>query len=100
MARRLLKSRKIPERNQYHNNAICATDAREFGATLAEEPTTRHDQLLEAISRLLHRKLQIHLQATSITRGTKSLPKRNQRVSASIHLAVDYTQEFSRGYIR
>src|SRR4051812_43799502 len=64
MARRLSNSYQIPARNQHHNNAVHTAHARELGATLAEEPAARINQLLETVSRRLHRELQIHLQAS------------------------------------
>src|SRR3954468_3174287 len=93
MARRLPNSRQIPARNQYHINAVRATHARELGTTLAEEPAARVNQFLEAVSQRLHRELQIHLQATNITRGVKGLEARNQGVPASIHPTMDHTQK-------
>src|SRR3954463_16331268 len=48
MARRLPNGRQIPARNQYHSNAVRTTHARELGATLAEEPTTRINQFRNA----------------------------------------------------
>src|SRR4051812_18357933 len=100
MARRLPNSREIPTGNKYHDNAVRAAHARKLGAPLAEEPTTRIDQLLEAVLQRLHRELQIHLQTTSITRGTESLQTRNQRVPESVHSTVDHTQKLTRGHIR
>ena len=100
MARRIFHSRQIPARNQHHNNAIHTAHAQELSATLAEEPTAGINQLLEIVLRCLHRELQVHLRATSITRGVKGRQARNQGVPASIHPVVDYTQELSRGHIR
>src|SRR4051812_22834383 len=48
----------------------------------------------------LHRKLQIYLQATSITRGAAGMQARSQGDLASIHPAVDHTQELSGRHIR
>src|ERR1041385_7491387 len=100
MARRLSNSRKIPARNQYHSNVVHTTHARELSTTLAEEPTTRINRLLEAVPQRLHRELQVHLQTTVITRGAESLKTRIQRIPASIHPAMDHTQKLSRGHIR
>src|ERR1041385_525318 len=76
-------------------NAVRAAHARELRSTLAEESSTRIHQLLEPVPRSLHRKLQIHIQATNLTRGTAGMQTRNEGDPASIHPAMDDTQEFS-----
>src|SRR4051812_8771256 len=80
----------------------CSTcsSCRELSATLVEEPPARIHQLMEPVPGSLHRKLQINVQATSITRGSKGLQARNQRDFASIHIEMDNTEELSRGHIR
>src|SRR4051812_20974387 len=95
MARRLPNSSQVSKRNQCHGNAVRAAHARELRSTLAEESRTRIHQLLEPVPRSLHRKLQIHIQATSLTRGTTGMQTRNEGDLASIHPAMDDTQEFS-----
>src|SRR4051812_27315978 len=62
MARRLPNGSKIPARNQYHNNVVHTTHARELSTTLAEKPTMRINRLLEEVPQCLHRELQVHLQ--------------------------------------
>src|ERR1041384_258962 len=66
VARRLLNSSQVPARDQRHVNAVCAAHARELGTTLVEESPARIHQLMEAVPRSLHRKLQIHIQETGI----------------------------------
>src|ERR1041385_5284582 len=95
MARRLPNSSQVSKRNQRHGNAVRAAHARELRSTLAEESQARIHQLLEPVPWSLHRKLQIHIQATSLTRGTASMQTRNEGDPASIHPTMDDTQEFS-----
>src|ERR1041385_4188653 len=95
MARRLPNSSQVSKRNQCHDNALRAAHARELRSTLAEESSARIHQLLEPVLRSLHRKLQIHIRATSLTRGTAGMQTRNKGGPASIHPAMDDTQEFS-----
>src|ERR1041385_8510691 len=89
MARRLPKGRKILARNQYNSNAVHTTHARELSTTLAEEPTTRINRLLEAVLQRLHRELQVHLQTTDITRRAEGLQPRIKRIHASIHPTME-----------
>src|SRR3954463_9006921 len=95
MARRLPNSSQVSERNQRHDNAVRAAHARELHSTLAEESPARIHQLLEPVPRSFHRKLQIHIHATSLARRTAGMHTRNEGDPASIHPAMDDTQEFS-----
>src|ERR1041385_29131 len=78
MARRLPNSSQVSKRNQHHVNAVRVAHARELRSTLAEESSARIHQLLEPVPRSLHRKLQIHIQATSLTRGTAGMQTWNE----------------------
>src|ERR1041385_1194599 len=93
MARRLPNSSQVSKRNQRHGNAVRAAHARELRSTLAEKSSAWIHQLLEPVPRNLHRKLQIHIQATSLTRGATGMQTRNEGGPASIHPAMDDTQE-------
>src|ERR1041385_3962393 len=95
MARRLPNISQVSKRNQRHGNAVRAAHARELCATLAEESSARIHQLLEPVPRSLHRKLQIHIQATSLTRGIAGMQTRNEGDPVSIHPAMNDTKKFS-----
>src|ERR1041384_7498497 len=89
MARRLPNSSQVSKRDQCHGDAVRTTHARELRSTLAEKSSARIHQLLEPVPRSLHRKLQINIQATSLTRGAAGMQTRNEGGHASIHPAVD-----------
>src|ERR1041385_1033711 len=95
MARRLPDSSQVSKRNQRRGNAVRAAHARELRSTLAEKSSSRIHQLLEPVPRSLHRKLQINIQATSLTQGAAGMQTRNEGGPASIHLAMDDIQELS-----
>src|SRR4051812_46778295 len=67
MARRLSNSRQSPAGNHDRSNAVHTGHARELGAALAEDPDATINQSLKTVTLCLHREIQIHLQATSIT---------------------------------
>lgn len=75
MARRLPNSSKIPERHQHYSYAVCTAYAHRISKALVEESTTRIHQFMEAVPLFFYRKLQVNIQATSLTRGTKLASK-------------------------